>query len=186
MKKAFTLIELLVVIAIIGILATLIVISYGSFKKDARDKDRISKLTQVSAALEQYYLKNGDYPLLEITPPGTTVPQQCYAAVSLSNKTLCFNALITKLINEGYLQERISDSDFYYMVENPPDVAGPYRNDKYLLYFKPERTSNATCHNCLIISPSAKPPSGHPSPDNIYLISTGNVRYCSGVNPNCW
>ena len=62
MKKGFTLIELLVVIAIIGLLASIVYVSLGSAKKNARASKSIAELEQVRKALEIYYVDNGSYP----------------------------------------------------------------------------------------------------------------------------
>src|SRR4030042_766547 len=63
MKKGFTLIELLVVISIIGILAGMVVVSFTSSQKQARDTQRKSDLAQYRTALEAYANRsNGLYP----------------------------------------------------------------------------------------------------------------------------
>ncbi|GIW63088.1 MAG: hypothetical protein KatS3mg090_0914 [Patescibacteria group bacterium] len=53
--KGFTLIELLVVIGIIAILASMSIVSYNTAQKKARDTKRISDITDIQNALEQYY-----------------------------------------------------------------------------------------------------------------------------------
>ena len=53
-KKGFTLIELLVVISIIGVLATVVFVSFSTAQKQARDTQRKSDLRQYQAALENY------------------------------------------------------------------------------------------------------------------------------------
>jgi len=58
----FTLIELLVVIAIIGILATFVLASFNVSRLKARDAVRMSDLTQIQLALEQFYDDVGSYP----------------------------------------------------------------------------------------------------------------------------
>ena len=53
-KQAFTLIELLVVISIIGILVTLVSVSFIHAQKQARDTERKSDLKQYQNALESF------------------------------------------------------------------------------------------------------------------------------------
>ena len=55
----FTLIELLVVISIIGILASMVTVSFLSSQKQARDVNRKSDLAQYRNSLETYANKNG-------------------------------------------------------------------------------------------------------------------------------
>lgn len=63
-RKGFTLIELLVVISIIGILAGMVVVSFTSSQKPARDTERKSDLSQYRTTLETYANKsNGLYPI---------------------------------------------------------------------------------------------------------------------------
>jgi len=52
--RGFTLVEILVVIAIIGILAGLVVVSFGSSRAAARDNRRIADLRIVDGALQAY------------------------------------------------------------------------------------------------------------------------------------
>jgi len=79
-EKGFTLIELLIVIAIIGILATMVVLSVGSYREKARDARRINDLRQITSALIMYYNDNDGYPGTndteswgDDTTPGTLV-----------------------------------------------------------------------------------------------------------------
>lgn len=53
-KKGFTLIELLVVISIIGILVTIVSVSFVTSQKQARDVQRKSDLRQYQNALESF------------------------------------------------------------------------------------------------------------------------------------
>jgi prepilin-type N-terminal cleavage/methylation domain-containing protein len=63
-NSAFTLIELLVVISIIGILAGMVVVSFTSSQKQARDTQRKSDLAQYRTTLEGYANRtNGLYPI---------------------------------------------------------------------------------------------------------------------------
>jgi prepilin-type N-terminal cleavage/methylation domain-containing protein len=61
-KKGFTLIELLVVIAIIGILASIVMVSLVTARAKGRDARRISDISNIKLALEEYYNDNLKYP----------------------------------------------------------------------------------------------------------------------------
>ena len=62
--KGFTLIELLVVVAVVGVMmgALIAILNPVQFFKQGRDGRRISDLSMIQAALEQYYAQNGNYP----------------------------------------------------------------------------------------------------------------------------
>ena len=62
LKRGFTLIELLVVIAIIGILASVVLASFTTAQKQARDAARRQIIGNIQTAFEQYYAENGIYP----------------------------------------------------------------------------------------------------------------------------
>jgi prepilin-type N-terminal cleavage/methylation domain-containing protein len=61
-QKAFTLIELLVVVAVIGLLASVIGVSFGNVRLRARDTKRLSDMGQVKTGLDLYYTSAGGYP----------------------------------------------------------------------------------------------------------------------------
>lgn len=66
-NKGFTLVELLVVIAIIGVLATLLLLQLGGARAKARDAKRISDISQIRTAVEQYFDDNsGSYPAMSL------------------------------------------------------------------------------------------------------------------------
>ena len=60
--RGFTLIEMLVVIAIIAILTGIILVSISGARAKARDGKRISDVSQIQLALEQYFDRCGQYP----------------------------------------------------------------------------------------------------------------------------
>ena len=61
--KGFTIIELLIVVAIIGILATLMLVSYSHTLKKSRDARRVSDIESVKLACNMFADKNGGYPI---------------------------------------------------------------------------------------------------------------------------
>jgi len=61
--KGFTLIELLVVIAIIGLLSAVVLASLNIARAKGRDAIRLSELSQLQTAVENYYTDHGSYPL---------------------------------------------------------------------------------------------------------------------------
>lgn len=57
-QKGFTLLELLVVIGIIGILVSLITVSFSNAQKSSRDSRRRQDIVAIQNAMEQYYSQN--------------------------------------------------------------------------------------------------------------------------------
>ena len=84
----FTLIELLVVTAIIGILASVIVVSLGSARENARDSRRLGDIKQISLALEIYIGRFNHYP--PVTPGGSSESRwQEMASCLMGNTSGC-------------------------------------------------------------------------------------------------
>ena len=63
-SKGFTIVELLIVIVVIGILATLVIVTFTGIQQKARDSKRKTDIGAVQAALESYYSSNNTYPTL--------------------------------------------------------------------------------------------------------------------------
>lgn len=70
-QRGFTIVELLIVIVVIGILAALVVTTYGGIQAKARDSERKSDLAALQTQLEAYYANNGFYPALDDLNSGT-------------------------------------------------------------------------------------------------------------------
>ena len=54
-QKGFTLVELLVVISVIGLLASVVLVSFPASTKKGRDSKRVQELKQIQTALRLYY-----------------------------------------------------------------------------------------------------------------------------------
>ena len=63
-RQGFTIVELLIVIVVIGILATLVIVTFTGIQQRARDTARKTDINAVASHLEAYYASNGSYPLL--------------------------------------------------------------------------------------------------------------------------
>lgn len=67
-QKGFTLVELLVVIAIIGLLSTIVIISFGAVRSSAADAAIKANLSQMRLMAEMQYNEKGKYDETEDRP----------------------------------------------------------------------------------------------------------------------
>ncbi|MFA7244434.1 MAG: prepilin-type N-terminal cleavage/methylation domain-containing protein [Patescibacteria group bacterium] len=84
-SRAFTLIELLVVVAIIGILATIIIISYTNAQAKARDNKRKADIQAIAAAIEAFHADRRVYPYDAVNVPAGQNWYRVRSCNSLSN-----------------------------------------------------------------------------------------------------
>ncbi len=76
-RKGFTLIEILIVISIMAMFTAMIYSSFDKSKAKSRDQKRVSDISTIQLALEQYFNKHGIYPInLDdlVTPPSPDKP----------------------------------------------------------------------------------------------------------------
>jgi type II secretion system protein G len=95
-KQGFTLIELLIVISIIGLLASIVLVSFDGSQRKARDVQRIQDINNFYNAMEQYKIAYGVYPGEEDT-----------GGVHISSK--CPSDIKDDLLSSGFLNIIIED-----------------------------------------------------------------------------
>jgi len=63
-QKGFTIVELLIVIVVIGILATLVIVTFSGIQKKARDSQRQTDINALASHISAYYADKGYYPTI--------------------------------------------------------------------------------------------------------------------------
>lgn len=63
-KKGFTIVELLIVIVVIGILATLVIVTFTGIQQKARNTERKTDINAVASHVEAFYAETGSYPTM--------------------------------------------------------------------------------------------------------------------------
>ncbi|HEX8390519.1 MAG TPA: type II secretion system protein [Candidatus Saccharimonadales bacterium] len=63
-QSGFTIVELLIVIVIIGILATLVIVTFSGVQQKARDSERKTDINAIAGQLEAFYANKGYYPTI--------------------------------------------------------------------------------------------------------------------------
>ncbi|HJQ09372.1 MAG TPA: type II secretion system protein [Candidatus Saccharimonadales bacterium] len=61
-QKGFTIVELLIVIVVIGILATLVIVTFTGIQQKARNTKRNTDINALQSHVEAFYAQNGFYP----------------------------------------------------------------------------------------------------------------------------
>lgn len=70
-KKGFTIVELLIVIVVIGILATLVIVTFTGIQQKARNTQRQTDIKAVQGYVESFYAEFGFYPTASDLNTGT-------------------------------------------------------------------------------------------------------------------
>jgi prepilin-type N-terminal cleavage/methylation domain-containing protein len=61
-SQGFTIVELLIVIVVIGILATLVIVTFTGIQQKARNSQRQTDINALDSHIEAYYAQTGSYP----------------------------------------------------------------------------------------------------------------------------
>lgn len=62
-RRGFTIIELAVIVAIIAVLVGIVTVLFVRSQEEARDRKREADISAIMTALENYYTRNGEYPM---------------------------------------------------------------------------------------------------------------------------
>lgn len=112
-NHAFTLVELLVVIAIIGILATIIMVSYSGVQARSRDSKRKADLQSIASGVQMFYADNKVYPGGKINVAYSVgnidVSSVCSPASTDGNATTRAQQQWKCLTKKGYLNQWPTD-----------------------------------------------------------------------------
>lgn len=101
-RRGFTIIEILTVIIIIGILVSLTSYAFSVAARNSRDQTRKSDLQTIKNALEQFYLDNRNYPVLEDI------------------------GLPAKILDATWQLERVTDTDCHHVLADKKFLAPTY------------------------------------------------------------
>lgn len=63
-QSGFTIVELLIIILVIGVLASLVFVSFHDIRRGERDKDRQYNVKILHNSMESYFANTGKYPTL--------------------------------------------------------------------------------------------------------------------------
>ena len=128
-QLGFTLVELLVVISVIGVLASIVLVSFTGSQKQARDTQRKSDVKQYQLALENFAnKKNGLYPRRNITVSADT--------------TLCTDMGLTTCPSDPR-EARDASFDYKYQSDGTASDGTPAAAN-YVLWGKIENVSSTT------------------------------------------
>lgn len=89
-QSGFTIVELLIVIVVIGILAALVITTYGGIQSKARNSKRQTDIQSLQTQIEAFYSQSGYYPSLK--DMNDAVPVTGWRAINM--KSLDSGAMI--------------------------------------------------------------------------------------------
>ena len=135
-KGGFTLIELLVVVAIVGLLASIILVSFGGFQAKSRDTRRVSDMKSLRDSLALYQTYYASYPVQ---------PTEEY----ITGADVMSQALISNRFIQGVILDPINgtnNSVVYKYIYQSTDNAKSYII-KYCLETNYIQGTNQGCNN---------------------------------------
>ena len=123
-NKGFTLIELLVVIAIIGILASIVLVSFPGASKKAKDSRIVSAISQARTVMTYVYANDGNYDSFlcahtdmvnlctEVTGSGGTSPVPVVKNAASASSAACIYSALTAKSSYWYCADSTGKAGF--------------------------------------------------------------------------
>lgn len=96
-RSGFTIVEVLIVCVVLAIVASITIFAYTGQQKLSRDDKRINDIKALAHELDNYYDKNGNYPL----SCGHTVPASSTCATMSSNYSTAYGSPIPSQIGDN-------------------------------------------------------------------------------------
>ncbi len=131
-QEGFTLIELLIVIVVIGILATIVLITYNGIQAKARNAKRVTDLDAIQTQLEAFYTTNGYYPsYADLNSPSwvkTNMPSLEVTAL-LDPSTTCTQSSSTNCLSSSSTAPTTVGNYDYYPTDSTGSSANCEAND---------------------------------------------------------
>jgi len=127
MKKGFTLIELLVVIAIIGILASVVLVTFPSAQKKAKDSRIVSALSQIRTVMVYVNANENSYASLDDSQsPCTNISDLTKLCQEVANNhpVQGTNPTFNAGTNAACVFSKLNAKDNYWYCADSTGVAG--------------------------------------------------------------
>lgn len=91
-RRGFSVVELLVVLFIVGLIVSVITVSFRKIRTDSRDSQRMRDLTTLQTAIESFYDTNGYYPFCTGEITASYCNNTDTVGVNTNNSCICTNS----------------------------------------------------------------------------------------------